>query len=68
MKARASTGDRHVLCARKDCAFTGDMVSEETVRALGPPLLTYYVCEAEIVVLDRRVKFGKTCGRYARRG
>ena len=68
MKERPSSGKRVVLCDRKDCAFTGDMVSEEIRAALAAPQGTFYECEAEIIVLDRRKIMGRTCGRFTRKG
>lgn len=65
--ASDSKGLRVVLCTRADCAFTGDMVSGDTVRGLGAGLGQYYVCEAELIVLDRSTKGKRLCGRYARK-
>lgn len=67
MKERASTGERVVYCTRVDCAFAGDAIPTTMIQL--PPFTgrAWYVCEAEIVVLDRRVKFGKTCGRFAKK-
>ena len=68
-RTAASTGDRVVFCSKSDCAFAGD----EKTRSLEPVLTTdrrttaYFECEADIIILDRRIKFGKVCARYARK-
>lgn len=62
-----SSGERVVLCTKKECAFVGDMLAEELVKGMGFPLGQYYVCEAEIIVLDRSARTGKTCGRFAKK-
>jgi len=68
MKApHVSAGERVVLCTRKDCAFVGDMLAEELLKGMGAPLGQYYVCDADIIVLDRTAKAGKPCGRFAKK-
>ncbi len=59
--AQPSDGERVVYCSRDDCAFSGDTVNDgQTGRQM-------YVCEAEIVILDRREPMGRTCAQFAKR-
>ena len=62
-----STGERVVFCTKTDCAFSGDMVPLSLNKYQPLTARNWYVCEAEIVVLDRRVKYQKTCGRFAKK-
>lgn len=62
-----STGERVVLCNRKECAFSGDAVKPSWQEHPVPAGVSFYFCEAEIVVLDRRAAFRKTCGRFAKK-
>jgi len=63
-----STGERVVLCSRPDCAFSGDEVPWGIAKPIPKPALPLFLCEADVIVLDRRAKFRKTCGRFARKG
>lgn len=67
MRERPSSGERQVYCSRVDCAFAGDAIPTAMIQLPAFTGRAWYVCEAEIVVLDRREKFGKTCGRFAKK-
>ena len=62
-----STGERVVYCTRVDCAFVGDAIPVAMIQLPEFTGRHWYVCEAEIVVLDRRAKYRKTCGRFAKK-
>ena len=58
-----STGERIVFCTRVNCIFAGDLATYPGCK----PGFAWYECEAEIVVLDRRAKSAKTCGRFVKK-
>ncbi|GAH48014.1 unnamed protein product [marine sediment metagenome] len=62
-----SRGDRVVFCSKPDCAHSGDEVQGEHTLGCNSVSVPMFVCVADVVVLDRRVKFGKICGAYAQR-
>ena len=68
IRQQASTGERVVFCSRQDCAHSGDPVPSAYVAATGAARVAYFVCEADIVILDRRAKFGKVCAALAKKG
>lgn len=65
---RLSTGEREVFCTRADCAHRGlTYAGLEVGRPLGKGE-EWHRCMADIVILDRRPRFGKTCAGFAKRG
>jgi len=60
-----SKGERVVFCTRADCAHRGDEVAGQV--GFLPSGDTWYVCEADVLVMDRREKFGNTCARFNER-
>lgn len=68
MLERPSTGDRVVYCTRVDCAFRDELIPSTMIELPTFAGRHWYVCVADILVMDRRARVGKTCGRYAKRG
>ena len=68
-KMHESAGLRVILCTRPECAHAGVAVPDEIVTEL--PLATphppYFYCEADVLVMDRRVAFGLPCARFGLR-
>lgn len=65
---RLSTGEREVFCTRADCAHRGELVSAVALRTPESDYHHWYRCVADILIMDRRAKCGKTCARFAKRG
>jgi hypothetical protein len=61
-----SKGERVVFCTRADCAHRTDAVAGQV--GFLPSGHVWYLCEAGVLVMDRRAKFGNTCARFNQRG
>lgn len=68
-RTTAATGERLVFCSLAECAFSGNEVTRslETVLTDDRRGVPYFVCEADVLVMDRRIAFGKPCARYAKK-
>lgn len=70
MKAmHESAGLRVVLCSRPECAHAGDPVPAEGIPALSAATheTAFFLCAADVLVMDRRVTFGLPCAAFALR-
>jgi len=67
MPARPGWGERVVFCTRADCALRSVELAGVPDEEVGLQGLTWYRCEANCIIMDRRKRFGKPCASFSKK-